>query len=145
MPGERTSLSDLRRCARTRAAVHGRPLRRLPQDCPERIAPRLLADVSAHGSSKRRLISILSGRLTDGYTERRDSNTEKPFRNLRGFLAGTEREEDTSFKYRDPPHLPVISQIWTRFLPQLGSMLGLPHPARFRFVHAYPCPRLAGA
>ena len=44
VPGERTSLSDLRRCARTRTAVHGRPLRRLPQDCPERIAPSLLAD-----------------------------------------------------------------------------------------------------
>jgi hypothetical protein len=36
----------LRRCARTRAAVHGRPLRRLSQDCPERIAPCLLADSS---------------------------------------------------------------------------------------------------
>jgi hypothetical protein len=43
VPGERMGLSDLRRCARTRAAVHGRPLRRLPQDCSERIAPGLLA------------------------------------------------------------------------------------------------------
>jgi hypothetical protein len=63
--------------------------------------------------------------------ERRDSNTEKPFRNQRGFPAGTERDEDTSFKYRDPPHLPVISQIWTKFLPHLGSMLPI-HTGRER-------------
>ena len=39
VPGERMGLSDLRLCARTGAALPGRPLRRLPQDCPERIAP----------------------------------------------------------------------------------------------------------
>jgi len=40
VPGERMGLSDLRRRARTRAAVHRQPLRRLPQDCSERVAPR---------------------------------------------------------------------------------------------------------
>jgi hypothetical protein len=38
MPGERMGLSDLWRCARTGGAIHGRALRRLPQDCSERIA-----------------------------------------------------------------------------------------------------------
>jgi hypothetical protein len=65
LPGKWMGLSDLWRCARTGAAIYGRALRRLPQDCSERVvpqpSPRWLVPPQDLGSSKVKSAAVDKG------------------------------------------------------------------------------------